>query len=166
MTDTLNAGGFDDRSDEYAFLCKAAARDAELAALRAVWEATPVGQREPLRAALRALHEVQKLVGNLSGYGLRARPLLTHRELAEGVAAHDQGGERAAMYDALAELPADVEVSPAELLCAIECWQRGEAYLPHLLPAAHPDWPDLTERAFTLAGLRDAGVDPGPPEED
>ena len=148
----------DARDADAALAAHRARRDGELQVLRLVWEATPGPLRGALRAALRALHEAQKVVSGLSGHALKARPLVTNRELAAALAGGPADG-RGAVYAALAELPEDAEAEPAELLCAIACWERGEGYLPAFpLTSAHPRWPDETDRAITLAALRDAGV--------
>lgn len=159
----FNGTESDDRPDpNAAYLNHVAKRDAELRALRAIWDATPVERQEPLKSALLAFHHAGKLASALTAHVLGARPVLqTSVEMARGLTRYGTGGDRAALWAELAALPADITVCPGEFLCAIACWQSGEAYLPALLLKDHPRWPDETERIFAQAHVREcSGTDP------
>jgi hypothetical protein len=165
MTDTLS--GYDDGPDrEAAFALYTTRRDAELAALRAVWEDLPPPDRERLKSALRALHEAGKELASVTGGAVTARDLTTNAETARHLAGLPHPPGPAPGRGAVAGLFADALVAPAEYLCAVLCWERDEVYIPVLMSAAHPRWPDPTERLIALSLLREAGVPTDEPAED
>lgn len=124
--------------------------DKAIALFRRVWEACSKLKKNELKSLLHTLRHVQERLWAASSFRLDAPNIAT--ATFEGC---PELGDKNVLNRELSRTPS-VFISPTEYLCAIACWEAGEAYVPAKIVWAHKRWPYINPWDATP---------PAPPQE-